>query len=181
MTGIAFLIRANRHPVRAWTLAPAWRVRLQGLVFSILLGCLAGLSASPALAGDVIVLDDSRTYTEPPSIAMQWRQQTPANPSGGMEAWLKVNVHVSTAEHAGQRGRIYLSMPQDENGTLEATWQSRGILRAGQLSTGERTLVFAGTLPASALVDQLSMRLRSGNDWRSDSRRVRMQFELELD
>jgi hypothetical protein len=137
--------------------------------------------ASARAASDVIVLDDSRTYTDPANVQMQWRRQTPSNPAGGMEAWIRVNVHINTADYVGRSGRVYLVMPPDDNASLEATWTGKGFLKDGQVTSGERTLVFAGRIAADALTDQFTMRLRTGTDWRSDQRRIRMRFELELD
>lgn len=147
-----------------------------GMTLALVTACSAH-----AASFNPIVLDDSRTHTVPPNVQMQWRPQTPSNPAGGMEAYLRVNVHIDTADYKGRTGRVYLVMVNDDNASLDAVWTGTGRLRDGQVSSGERTLVYAGRIDTDALTDQFTMRLRTGADWRSDQRRVRMRFELELD
>ena len=64
---------------------------------------------------------------------------------------------------------------------IEAVWTTQGRLQPGRLVSGERTLVYAGQLPGATLEDQLQVRLRSGPDWQSSSRRLNFHFELDVD
>lgn len=144
--------------------------------WSILL-VLAALAA-PVTATPVR-LDDSLTHTVPPNVQMQWRMLPPsAGAAGSMEAWVRVNVRIDTAAHAGRTGRVYMVLSQDSTSLVEASWTSQGRLMAGRVVSGERTLVFSGTLPP-ALADQLAVRLRASPDWDSQSRRLNFHFELE--
>ena len=124
-------------------------------------------------------LDDSLTHTVPPNVQMQWRMLPPsAGATGSMEAWVRVNVRLDTAPHAGRTGRVYMVLAQDSTSLVEASWTSQGRLLAGRVVSGERTLVYSGTLPA-ALADQLALRLRASPDWDSQNRRLNFHFELE--
>ncbi|MGC4367564.1 hypothetical protein [Hydrogenophaga sp. R2] len=141
---------------------------------------LIGLVAvcTTALASPVR-LDDSLTHTVPPNVQMQWRPlQGAAGPAGSMEAWVRVNVRVDTAAWAGQSGRVYMVLARDSTSVVEASWTTQGRLLAGRVLSGERTLVYAGSLPA-ALSDQLAVRLRASPDWDSPARRLNFHFELE--
>jgi hypothetical protein len=127
-------------------------------------------------------LDDTGTYTVPPQLQMQWRELPPGTPgAGGMEAGLRVNVRIATQAWMGRRGRIYLALARDDTSTVEASWTTRGRLQPGRVLSGERALVWSGTVSAATLEDQLQMRLRSGADWRRDSRRLDFHFELDAD
>lgn len=138
------------------------------------------LVGTPALANPHR-LDDSRSHTVPPNAQMQWTPQTRADRDGGMEAWIRVNIHIDTREWDGRSGRIYMVLPRDEASSIEAVWTAQGPLRSGRLVSGERSLVFAGTIRGASLQDQLQVRLRSGPDWQSNSRRLNFHFELDVE
>ncbi len=140
--------------------------------------------ASPfviAANGDPIVLDDSRSHTVPANVQMQWLPQSASDPDAGMTGSVRVNIHLDVAEHIGQSGRIYLVMPRHDSISVGARWTSQGQLRSGQIRSGERALVYTGTIRSAALTDQFQMRLLAAPDWPSDHRRVRFHFELILD
>lgn len=125
-------------------------------------------------------LDDSLSYTVPPNVQMQWlpfaRGQMNA---GGMEAWVTVNIRIDTRDWIGRTGRIYMVLPRDEASSIEAVWTTQGRLQGGRLVSGERALVYAGTIPGATLEDQIQVRLRSKADWTSNSRRLNFHFELD--
>jgi hypothetical protein len=125
-------------------------------------------------------LDDSLSYTVPPNVQMQWLPFARSRMnSGGMEAWVTVNIRIDTRDWIGRSGRIYMVLPRDEASSIEAVWTTQGRLQAGRLVSGERALVFAGTIPGATLEDQMRVRLRSNADWTSNSRRLNFHFELD--
>jgi hypothetical protein len=126
-------------------------------------------------------LDDSQSHTVPPTVQMQWRAIAPGQPDAGMEAWVRVNVRIATREWVGRSGRVYMVLPRDQTSSIEASWTTQGRLLPGRLVSGERALVYAGTLPADTLEDQLLVRLRSPADWSTSSRRLNFHFELDTD
>ncbi|WP_156406238.1 MULTISPECIES: hypothetical protein [unclassified Hydrogenophaga] len=142
---------------------------------------VCGLMAASAWANPHR-LDDSLSHTVPPNVQMQWRPVPPGqSDAGGMEAWLRVNVRINTRDWAGRNGRVYMVLPRDQASNIEAVWTTQGRLQPGRLVSGERTLVYAGQLPGATLDDQLQVRLRSGPDWLSSSRRLNFHFELDVD
>ena len=137
--------------------------------------------AAGAASAETHRLDDSLSHTVPPNVQMQWLPQTRADQDGGMEAWVRVNIHIDTRDWIGRSGRVYMVLPRDETSTLEAVWTTDGKLLAGRLVSGERALVYAGNITSNALRDQMLVRLRSGPDWQSNSRRLNFHFELDTD
>jgi len=135
--------------------------------------------AATAATAAPIRLDDSQTHTVPPNVQMQWRNlPSSAGSAGSMEAWIRVNVRLDTAALSGRVGRVYMVLAKDSTSVVEASWTSQGRLLPGRVVSGERTLVYSGTLPA-ALADQLALRLRASPDWDSPSRRLNFHFEFE--
>ena len=137
--------------------------------------------AAGAASAETHRLDDSLSHTVPPTAQMQWLPQTRGDQDGGMEAWVRVNIHIDTRDWIGRSGRVYMVLPRDETSTLEAVWTTDGQLLAGRLVSGERALVYAGNITTNALRDQMLVRLRSGPDWQSNSRRLNFHFEIDVD
>lgn len=154
---------------------------MKRLLASLLPWLACGLASVALAQPGVHRLDDSLSHTEPPTVQMQWRPQTGPDASNGMEAWVRVRVHIDTRDWSGRRGRVYMVLPADQPPAVEAVWTAMGALRAGRLVSGERSLVFSGPLPADALQDVLTVRLRTGPDWFTNSRRLNFHFEFEPD
>ena len=127
-------------------------------------------------------LDDSLSHTVPANLQMQWRPLAAGqSDAGGMEAWLRVNIRIDTRDWVGRSGRVYMVLARDQASSIEAVWTTNGPLRSGRLVSGERALVWAGTIGADSLRDQMQVRLRSGPDWQSASRRLNFHFEFDTD
>lgn len=141
---------------------------------------LVAIAANTA-AAETHKLDDSLSHTVPPTAQMQWLPQTRGDRAGGMEAWVRVNIHIDTKAWVGRGGRVYMVLPRDETSTLEAVWTTDGKLLAGRLVSGERALIYAGNITANTLRDQMLVRLRSGPDWQSNSRRLNFHVEIDVD
>lgn len=150
-------------------------------LFARLAPALAALALAATAAAETHQLDDSLSHTVPPTAQMQWLPQTRGDQAGGMEAWVRVNIHINTQDWVGRSGRVYMVLPRDETSTLEAVWTTDGQLLAGRLVSGERALVYAGNITANALRDQMLVRLHSGPDWQSNSRRLNFHFEIDVD
>ena len=144
---------------------------------------LAGLVLATGTAHAATVrLDDSGSTALQPSVQMQWRSATPKSPNRPeTEARVQVQIRINTVTHAGQRGRIYMVLPLDSGPSIEAEWQTQGRLLPGRLRSGERTLVFAGTVPGPSLEDLITIRVRSDSDWPASSRRLNFHFELDTE
>ncbi|UJW80134.1 hypothetical protein [Hydrogenophaga sp. SL48] len=150
-------------------------------VFKRLLQVALGVLVAGSALANPHRLDDSQSHTVPPNVQMQWLPMVRGQSASGMEAWVRVNIRIDTREWVGRSGRIYMVLPRDQTSNIEAVWTTQGRLLAGSLVSGERSLVFAGTIPGATLEDQLQVRLRSNADWSSNSRRLNFHFELDVD
>ncbi|NDY93459.1 hypothetical protein [Ideonella livida] len=140
------------------------------------LALVAQLSGVAPAAANPHRLDDTGTHTMPPQVQMQWRER-----ADGMQAQVRVRVRLDTRPWIGRSGRIHLVLDRDETSTLEARWTSQGPLQGGVLRSGERALVWAGTLTTATLEDQFLMHLSTGTDWRGNIRRLNFRFEFDAD
>lgn len=134
----------------------------------------------PARAGTYRV-DDSASQVLSSNVDMKWNpmQGAPAerNTATGK---LTVIVRLDVAKWAGHPGRIYMVMPTSAAIPTVTTWISRGTLLPGILRAGERTLVYAGQIPASGRIEDTLM-LTIQADARRLSRPEQLQYNFEID
>lgn len=160
-------------------LAHAAVYRLGQALAGLLLAAHAGATTD---TGNPHRLDDSRSQTVPENAQMQWLPQNRSQQNAGMQASVRVNIYIDTAEWKGRTGQVYMVLPQDQSGSsMEAEWTTNGTLLPGRLVSGERTLVYAGRIGGDSLQDQMQVRLRSGPDWLSQNRRLNFYFEIDVD
>lgn len=151
--------------------------------FTFQVGALASTLLAAGLVHSATVrLDDSGSVALQPNVQMQWRSAAPKGANRPeTQAQVQVQIRINTLAHAGQRGRVYMVLPRDAGPMIHAEWQTQGRLLPGRLQSGERTLVFAGTLPGPSLEDLISVRLRSESDWPTNTRRLNFHFELDTE
>jgi hypothetical protein len=125
-------------------------------------------------------LDDAGSYALQPNAQMQWRSNLPKGGSSpDTETRVQVQIHINTRDYMGRQGRIYMVLPLDPGPQITATWQTQGRLIPGEVTSGNRGLVFSGPITGPTLDDQLDIRLRSQGDWPAASRRLNVHFELD--
>jgi hypothetical protein len=129
-----------------------------------------------------IRLDDAGSYALQPNAQMQWRSNLPKGGSApDTETRVQVQIHINTRNYVGRQGRIYMVLPLDPGPQITATWQTQGRLIPGQVTSGNRGLVFSGPIIGPSLDDQLDIWLRSQGDWPAASRRLNFHFELDTE
>jgi hypothetical protein len=138
------------------------------------------LGASSARA-ELIVLDDSGSYTDPPHLTMQWRTLGQGGSAAVMEGRARLALRLDTRAHAGRLARIYMVMSPLAGAGLTLTWQTRGRLLGGRIASGERVLVFRGVVPGPTLEDELALFFSAESQWGGDLGRVQCRYELELE
>lgn len=149
-----------------------WRRRLAAAM-------LAALAVAPCAAGTVR-LDDSASQVIPPAAHWQWAKGSLRTGINRLEMAVRVEARIDTRAWAGRAGRIYMALPLDAGGPIHAQWESRGRLLGGRLVSGERALVFSGTIPGPVLADTLEVRLwTDARTLTDDARPLAFHFELD--
>jgi len=140
---------------------------------------LALAAAIPARA-ETFRLDDSMSQVFPPSADWDWVPFSARSGNTTLQIHLRVNVRIDTRAWVGKQVRIFMVLPLEAGGPVGATWEARGPLLPGRLNSGERTLVYAGTIGAPVLEDTLNVRLTTDARLRTaTTRRVAFGFELD--
>ncbi len=141
--------------------------------------CMILAHANTARA-ETFRLDDSMSQVFPPSADWDWAPFSARSGNTTLQMHLRVNVRIDTRAWVGKQVRIFMVLPQEAGGPVSATWEARGPLLPGRLNSGERALVYSGTLGASVLEDTLNVRLTTDARLRTaTTRRVAFSFELD--
>lgn len=149
-----------------------------------LIAALLGLAccASPAAIAQTYPVDDTGTQVLGGNVRMKWDSVVPrpGQPST-MTGRLTVLVRLDVSPWRGRSGRIYKKLAPQPTGPVLAQWTSRGVLLAGQLRDGERTLVYQGPIVADRLEDTLMMTLQADGDRLPLQSQLNFTFEIELE
>ena len=125
-------------------------------------------------------LDDTASQVLPPSAHWEWAPGSLRTGINTVSMKVRVNVRINTAAWAGRQGQIYMVLPVDSGGQVTAEWRSQGRLLGGRMVSGERALVFSGTVPGPSLEDTLEVRLSTdARQMTTDTQRVAFHFELD--
>ncbi|MFT3898360.1 MAG: hypothetical protein QM719_11825 [Thermomonas sp.] len=93
----------------------------------------------------------------------------------------RVLVRLDVAPWKGRQGRIYMTLPQQADGQVVASWSTQGRLLPGTLRSGERTLVHAGPIDADTLEDTLRLSIQADGSGLARGRQLAFSFEIDLD
>ncbi len=141
---------------------------------------LAALLAAASCDAATFRVDDSLTLPNESTTPMKWRSLAPGRAAGhAIEGTSVITVRLNVAPWLNRNGRIYMGLPEQPIGQVNAEWSTQGKLLPGQLVSGNRTLVFAGPIRAGMIEDTIILRLQA------DGRRIaapqRLQFYFEVD
>lgn len=147
--------------------------------------CIAAawlVGALPVHAQQTHRVDDSASQVLANNVRMKWDSVAPKpgeRPTVSGE--VGVLVRLDTAPWAGRHGRIFLVLPPQASGEITATWTSQGRLMPGVLRSGERTLVYAGLLPAGLLEDTLRLTLQADGGKLVRAEQLHFSFEVDVE
>ena len=125
-------------------------------------------------------VDDSGTVVFDPVVSMQWQPSGPARGSQIASATTRVSVQLNLAEWVGSSGRIYMSLPQTSGPIVRATWQTGGTLLGGSMISGQRALVFAGSIASPGMRDLFDIRLEVDGSKLFQPEALAFGFEIEV-
>lgn len=139
------------------------------------------LAALPAFAATYPV-DDSGSQVLDTSLRMKWDSVSPQSDKGaGVSGVTTVLVRLNVSAWKGRQGRIYMALPVQPAGQVNASWTTRGPLLPGALRAGERTLVYAGPLNADLLEDTLRLLIQADGQRLVRSEKLHFSFEIDLE
>lgn len=140
----------------------------------------AGLAQSAAAA--TFAIDDSTSYTHDANTAMKWKYMASSRRAGSMvEGATAVTVRLNLNPWVNKTGKIYLALAKQPIGSVKATWTTQGRLLAGQMISGNRTLVYAGPIRSAMLEDTIILTLEADGQRLVAPQRLQFYFEIDVD
>jgi hypothetical protein len=144
----------------------------------LLAHCIIWLAAASAQAGTVI--DDSGTLPYNAALALRWRD---AAPRGGgvnpMTGTLQLRVRLNVSPWLRHTGHIYLVLPAQQPGAINASWTTQGRLLPGQVTAGSRALVYAGPITSAVIEDVVFLTITVDSRRMSQGYPVNFRFEMD--
>jgi hypothetical protein len=144
----------------------------------LLAHCIIWLAAASAQAGTVI--DDSATLPYNAALALHWRD---AAPRGGapnlMTGTLQLRVRLNVSPWLHHNGHVYLVLPAQQPGAINASWTTQGRLLPGQVPSGARTLVYAGPITSPFIEDVVLLTITVDSRRMSQVYPVNFRFEMD--
>jgi hypothetical protein len=136
--------------------------------------------ASTAHAKSVI-LDDSGSQALEPAVSMRWKSTRPsrARADNLMVGTTTIRVRINVLPWLRRSGRIYLVLPAQPPGSLSASWITQGRLLPGQMQSGNRVLVYAGSITTPFIEDVLKFQF--GVDGTLLQRAFPVSYHFEMD
>lgn len=133
--------------------------------------------------GDLRVyrVDDSGTVVLDPVLQMQWQPPGRSGATSLVSASTRVSVQLNLGQWIGRSGRIYMTLPRTAGPTVRATWRTGGTLLSGSLVSGDRTLVYAGSVTGPVMRDLIDMSLEVDGARLAQPEALAFGFEIELD
>jgi hypothetical protein len=148
--------------------------------YHVLAFCIIWLCARPASA--TAIIDDSATLPYNAALAMHWQQAKPTGAAATqMVGTVVLQVKLNVAQWRRRAGRIYLVLPAQQPGAMLASWTTQGRLMAGQVSSGGRTLVYAGPISGPFIEDVMQLTITVDGRRMLSTYPVNFRFEMDED
>ena len=146
------------------------------------LALVAALLAVTSAHAATFRVDDSLTLPNETSTPMKWRSLAPNRAVGhAIEGTSVLTIRLNVAPWLNKPGRIYMGLPEQPIGQVVAEWSTQGKLLPGQLSSGNRTLVYAGPIRANIIEDTIVLRLQADGRRLAAPQRLQFYFEIDVD
>jgi hypothetical protein len=128
------------------------------------------------------VVDDSGTLPYNAPLLLHWQQLSPRRPvNNRMTGALTLRVKLNVAPWLRRPGRIYLVLPAQQPGAMNASWSTQGRLLAGRVSSGTRSLVYSGLITTPFIEDVLQLTLEVDGTQMRQLYHVNFRFEMDED
>ena len=154
------------------------------MITRFLAAAVVALAASGAvIAGKTTVIDDSGTLPYNTNALVRWQSLAPTR--GGrndsMEGAATIQLRLNVAPWLNRNGRIFLVLPAQQPGPVQASWTTQGRLLPGQMQSGMRQLVYAGPITAPVINEVLNLKLVVDGSRMWQSYQLRFHFEMDED
>ncbi len=143
---------------------------------------LASTAAALPAGAATYRVDDSATLPVESTALLRWRQAAPSRARDDtLEGATAVAVRLNLAPWLEQTARLYLVLPAQGTAAVRVSWLTQGRLLPGEISPGERVLVYQGPIASPVLEETLTLRIEADGSRLPGTERLRFHFEIDTD
>lgn len=143
---------------------------------------LAALLAACAAQAATYRVDDSVTLPQESNMPMKWRSLAPNRAVGNaVDGNTVITIRLDTSPWINKVGKIYMALPEQAIGQVTAEWTTQGRLLAGQLISGNRTLVYSGPIRSNLIEDTIALKISADGRKLVSTQRLQFYFEIDVD
>ena len=153
---------------------------MRNTAVSFVVAALALVAPLPAAAATFAV-DDSTSYTHDANTAMKWKLSPSRRSGSAVEGATLVTVRLNLKPWMTKNGKVYMVLAKQAFGPVKAAWTTQGRLLAGQVVSGERTLVYAAPIRSALLEDTITLTLEADGQRLVAAQRLQFHFEIDVD
>ena len=151
--------------------------RLAAVGLVIIIGAVSATARAATMP-----IDDTGTVTLQPTVGMHWQELSPRRRASTlMEGTTQVRVRLNLGPWVGHTGRIYMVLPAQLPGNIEAAWTTTGRLLPGRVQVGGRTQVYVGPITQAVLEETLTLTLTVDGTQMRQPYNVLFRFEMDED
>jgi len=155
---------------------------MRALMTASLALLLASMAAVLPAAAATYRVDDSATLPVESTALLRWRQAAPSRTRDDtLEGATAVAVRLNLAPWLEQSARLYLVLPAQGTAAVRVSWLTQGRLLPGEISPGERVLIYQGPIASPVLEETLTLRIEADGSRLPGTERLRFHFEIDTD
>jgi len=138
-------------------------------------------AAAPAVAATYRI-DDSSSVPRESTTLLRWRQAAPARDADDtLEGTVGVAVRLNFEPWLNRSGRVFLVFPEQGTPSVRVSWRTQGRLLPGEISPGQRVLVYEGPITVPFLDETLALKIQANGSQLPEMRSLAFHFEIDTD
>jgi hypothetical protein len=150
-------------------------------VIAVVLGLTCTAAAAPAVAATYRI-DDSSSVPRESTTLLRWRQAAPARDADDtLEGTVGVAVRLNFEPWLNRSGRVFLVFPEQGTPSVRVSWRTQGRLLPGEISPGQRVLVYEGPITVPFLDETLALKIQADGRQLPEMRSLAFHFEIDTD
>jgi hypothetical protein len=140
------------------------------------------IAAPPTALAATYRVDDHATLPIESTALLRWRETAPSLARDNtLEGATAVAVRLNLARWIDQKASLYLVFPQQGTAALRASWTTQGRLLPGEITPGDRVLVYQGRITSPVIEDTLTLFIEADGSRLQGVQHLDFHFEIDTD
>jgi hypothetical protein len=127
-------------------------------------------------------VDDSASETLQVTSTARWLNLSPRRGAdNAVQAQATVRVRLNVKPWQGKSAKVYMVNTGGDALAFQLRWSTTGTLLPGQLTPGQRSLVYAGSISSAQLADTLQITMDADGRYLNAPAALKFGFEIDVD